>query len=106
MTRNTTRVTLRAEDLVEELALGAAVRLKCNSDDIHHVVRAVVDYLVAEYRAQDFYIPAGFGPAKYPVAEIRQAVAAGESVRSVCRRFHLSRRTLYGLLEAEPQAVD
>lgn len=102
MSRNTRWRAVRAQELVDELAVGAAQRLKCPSDEIHDVVRAVVAYLVDEYPAQDFYIPASFAPMTYPVDEIRRAVAGGDSVRSVCRRFRLDRRTLYRLLDREP----
>lgn len=105
VSRNTLRVIVRAEDLVEELSLGAAQRLRCTSDDIEHVMRAAVAYLIDEYPAQDFYIPASFGPVAYPVDDMRRAVAAGESVRSICRRFHVDRRTLYRLLDSAPPAA-
>lgn len=104
MTRNTKRISLRAIELVDELSVAAAQRLRCDSDDVHRVVRAVVDYLVEEYPGQDVYIPSGFGPSNYPVTEIRGAVSGGESIRSICRRFHISRRTLYRLLDASAEA--
>ena len=98
MSRNTARVCMRVEALAEELASGAAIRLRTDSDAIRPVVDAVVAYLVEEYPSQDLYIPSG---ATYPVAEIRAAVRAGESMRSICQRFRTDRRTVYRLLDGE-----
>lgn len=101
MSRHTTRRKARIDQLADELTVGAALRLRCNSDDIHDVVRAVVDYLIEEYPAQELYIPAS---VTYPVAEIRSELAAGSSVRSICRKFRISRETLYRLLDDTPQS--
>jgi hypothetical protein len=98
VSRNTCRRKARIDELADELTVGAAMRLRCESDDIHAVVRAVVDYLLEEYPAQDLYIPASLGPSA-SVDDMRAAIAAGESIRSVCKRFHVSRRTLYTLLD-------
>jgi hypothetical protein len=102
VSRHTSRRRVRISELTDELAIGAAMRLRCNSDDIHHVVSAVVAYLVEEYPAQDLYIPASLQPASYPVAAIRKAVASNESARAICKRFRIDRRTLYRLLDQEP----
>lgn len=102
MSRHTLRRRVRISELTDELAIGAALRLRCDSDDIYHVVAAVVEYLVEEYPAQDLYIPASLREDVYPVEEIRRAVDAKESVRSICRRFRIDRRTLYRLLDREP----
>lgn len=102
MSRHTKRRRVRINDLTDELAVGAAMRLRCDSDDIRHVVAAVVAYLVEEYPAQDLYIPASLTAANYPVREMRRAVEAGDSVREVCRRFRVDRRTLYRLIEESP----
>ena len=95
MSRNTHRVRARIEELAEELAIGAAIRLRTDSDAIRHIVDAVVAYLVDEYPSQDLYIPGG---VTYPVEEIRAAVRAGESMRAICRKFRVDRRTVYRLL--------
>ena len=95
MSRNTHRVRARIEELAEELAIGAAIRLRTDSDAIRHIVDAVVAYLVDEYPSQDLYIPGG---VTYPVEEIREAVRAGQSMRAICRKFRVSRRTVYRLL--------
>ena len=102
MSRHTQRRRLRINELTDELAVGAALRLRCNSDDIHQVVAAVVAYLVEEYPAQDLYIPASVTDASYPVREMRKAMEQGESVRTMCRRFRVDRRTLYRLLDDPP----
>ena len=96
MSRNTPRVRARIEELAEELAIGAAIRLRTDSDAIRHIVDAVVAYLVDEYPSQDLYIPGG---VTYPVEEIREAVRAGQSMRAICRKFRVSRRTVYRLLD-------
>lgn len=96
MSRNTQRVRARIEELAEELSIGAAIRLRTDSDAIRHVVDAVVMYLVDEYPSQDLYIPGG---VTYPVEDIRAAVRAGESMRAICRKFRISRRTVYRLLD-------
>lgn len=98
MSRNTRRVCARVEALAEELAIGAAIRLRTDSDHIRPIVDAVVAYLVEEYPSQDLYIPGG---VTYPVEEIRAAVRAGESMRSICRRFRIDRRTVYRLLDED-----
>lgn len=95
MSRHTARRKARVEELVDELAIGAAMRLRCNSDDIHNVVKAVVDYLREEYPAQELYIPSS---VTYPVVELRAAVASGTSVRAICKRYQIDRRTLYRVI--------
>lgn len=97
MSRHTRRA--KVNELVDELAVGAALRLRCQTDDIHGVVKAVVDYLTTEYPSQDLYIPASVTPPTYPVAEIRAAVAEGRSIRSICKRYRIDRRTVYRLLD-------
>lgn len=99
VSRNTLRRRVRVNELAEELAIAAAQRLRCDSDDIRHVVDAVVAYLVEEYPAQDLYIPASLAAESYPVDAIRQHMGQGESIRAVCRRFRIDRRTLYRLLD-------
>lgn len=96
MSRNTPRVRARIEELAEELAIGAAIRLRTDSDAIRHIVDAVVAYLVDEYPSQDLYIPSG---VTYPVEEIRAAVRAGQSMRAICQKFRIDRRTVYRLLD-------
>jgi Mor family transcriptional regulator len=88
-------------ELVDELSIGAALRLRTNSDDIRHVVAAVVAYLIEEYPSQDLYIPAGASEPQYPVAALRRALQSGKSVRSICREYRISRRTLYAVLDSE-----
>jgi hypothetical protein len=92
---------VRISELTDELSIGAAMRLRCNGDDIHHVVSAVVAYLVEEYPAQDLYIPASLQPSSYPVAAIRRDLESQVSVRSICKKFRIDRRTLYRLLDQE-----
>lgn len=97
MSRNTARAKARIDELSEELALGAAIRLRTDADDIRHVVDAVVAYLVEEYPSQDLYIPSS---VTYPVAEIR-ADFKTMSMRSLCRKYRIGRRTAYRLLDSE-----
>lgn len=98
MSRNTQRRRARIDELTDELSVGAALRLRADSDDIRIVVAAVVAYLVEEYPAQDLYIPASTA-VEYPVQSIRAAITAGRSVRSVCTQYRIDRRTLYRLLD-------
>lgn len=102
MSRNTRRA--RVNELVDELAVGAALRLRCKTADIHGVVQAVVEYLTSEYPSQDLYIPASLAPPQYPVLEIRKAVAEGKSIRSLCKRYRMDRRTIYRLLDEKSQS--
>ena len=97
MTRHTRRA--KVDELVDELAVGAAMRLRCKTGDIHGVVKAVVEYLTSEYPSQDLYIPASLTPPAYPVEAIRQAVQEGRSIRSICRKFRIDRRTVYRLID-------
>lgn len=92
MSRHTVKRKARINELTDELTIGAALRLRCDSDDIHDVVRAVVDYLIEEYPAQELYIPSS---VTYPVEELRAALASGKSVRAICRENRIDRRTLY-----------
>lgn len=103
MSRHTARRKARIDQLADELTVGAALRLRRDSDDIHDVVRAVVDYLLEQYPAQDLYVPSS---VTYPVEEIRRAVDAGDSLRVICRRFRISRTTLYRLLDEEVMPVN
>jgi hypothetical protein len=96
VSRNTARTRAKVDELAEELAIGAALRLRTDSDSIRHIVDAVVAYLVEEYPSQDLYIPSG---VTYPVAQIREDVAKGMSIRKVCQKYRMDRRTLYRLLD-------
>ena len=96
MTRHTARRKARIDDLTDELAVGAAMRLRTNSDEIRPVVQAVVAYLIEEYPSQDLYIPSS---VTYPVDEIRADMAAGLSVRRLCSKYRISRTTLYRLAD-------
>lgn len=90
--RHTTRRKVKADELVEELTIGAAMRLRCESSDIHGVVRAVVAYLMEEYPAQELYIPSS---VTWPVEAIRADLAAGLSIRKICQKHRVSRKTVY-----------
>lgn len=96
VSRNTLRARVRINELTDELAVGAAVRLRVDSDDIREVVAAVVQYLLDEYPSQDLYIPSC---AQWPVEAIRADMAAGLSVRAICRKYRMDRRTLYRLID-------
>lgn len=92
MSRHTTKRKVLVEQLVDELTIGAAMRLKRDADEIHDVVRAVVEYLREEYPAQELYIPSS---VQYPVAQLQEELASGKSVRDICKRHRIDRRTLY-----------
>lgn len=95
MARRTVRAAVRINELTEELCIGAAIRLRTDADSIRNIVGAVVQYLIDEYPSQDLYIPGG---TVYPVEQIRRDLAAGLSVRSICRKYRIGRRTVYRLV--------
>mgnify|MGYP005810712253 CR=1 FL=1 len=97
MSRNTPRARARLRELADELAIGAAIRLRTNADEIRHVVDAVVAYLVEEYPSQDLYIPSA---VDYPVADIRADFGV-LSMRALCRKYRCDRRTIYRLLDVD-----
>lgn len=94
--RNARRRNAKICELAELLAIGAAIRLRVNSDDVRAVVDAVVATLVEEYPSQYLYVPAS---VSYPVGQIRDDVKAGMSMRSICTKHRLDRRTIYRLLD-------
>ena len=98
MSRHTARRRAQINALAEELAIGAAIRLRTDSDRIRPVVDAVVAYLLEEYPGQDLYIPAC--RVEIPVDEIRADMRAGKSMREICARYRVSRRTIYRMLDA------
>lgn len=97
MSRHTARAKARIDELADELAIGAAQRLRCDSDRIMPVVQAVVAYLIEEYPSQDLYIPSS---VQYPVDEIRADLRDGMSMRAICKKYSSDRRTIYRLLDA------
>lgn len=94
--RHTARRKARIDELTDELSVGAALRLRRDSDEILDVVKAVVAYLIEEYPAQDLYVPSS---VTYPVMEIRADLRDGVSVRAICRKYKISRPTLYRLAD-------
>ena len=97
MSRNTARARARIDQLSDELAIGAAIRLRTDADQIKPIVDAVVAYLVEEYPSQDLYIPSS---VTYPVAEIREDFKT-MSMRALCKKYRTDRRTIYRLLDSE-----
>jgi Mor family transcriptional regulator len=97
VSRNTVRTKARLDQLSDELAIGAAIRLRTDADQIKPIVDAVVAYLVEEYPSQDLYIPSS---VTYPVAEIR-ADFSTMSLRALCKKYRADRRTIYRLLDSE-----
>lgn len=96
MSRNTARARAKIDELADELAIGAALRLRTDSDAIRPIVDAVVAYLVEEYPSQDLYIPSG---VTYPVQQIRADIRSGMSMRKLCQKYRISRKTAYRLLD-------
>lgn len=92
MSRHTQRREVRRRELIDELSIAAAVRLKLDSDDIEHIITAAVDYLIEEYPAQDLYIPARSSTTH---ADIRAALQTGAGIREICRNLGVSRATVY-----------
>lgn len=96
--RHTARRKVKVDQLVDELSVGAALRLRRDSDDIHDVVRAVVAYLMEEYPAQELYIPSS---VSWPVEQLRAEIASGKSIRSICKHYQIDRRTLYRVVDGD-----
>lgn len=63
------------------------------------VLRDLITHLQRTRGGTELYVPV-IG-RQYPVAAIREAFARHDSIRSICRRFQIDRRTLYGLLDVE-----
>lgn len=61
------------------------------------LVGRLIDYLQRTRPGDTIYIPVR--SRDYPVADIRAAIRAGDSIRAVCANFRLDRRTLYRLLD-------
>lgn len=97
MSRHTPRSRVRIDELTDELTVAAAMRLRCDADEIRKVIEAVVAYLVQEYPSQDLYIPSS---ASLPIQEIRDALSQGKSMRWICTTFRSDRRTIYRLMDA------
>lgn len=98
MSRNTTRRRVIVQELIDELSIAAAQRLRTDSDTVEPIVRAVVAYLIDEYPAQDLYIPAHQEP-RYPVERIHADLDAKASVRAICQRYRVGRGTVYRIIE-------
>lgn len=103
MSRNTPRRLVRIQELIEELSIGAAQRLKTDSDAVEPIVRAVVAYLVDEYPGQDFYVPSVQEP-RYPRERIWADLDANRSVRAICKRNRVGRNTVFRAIEEREQA--
>lgn len=97
MSRSISNRLDRIRQFKDELAISAAIRLRTDADEIGAVVSAVVDALLEEYPAQELYVPA---PVRYPVAEIRADFAV-MSMRALCKKYCVDRRTVYRLLDDE-----
>lgn len=71
-----------------------------DDDSAQHLARTVLAGLQRRYGGGKLYIPVDFARA-YPVKDILQAYARGDSVRTVCRRYHITHSTFYRLLGAD-----
>jgi hypothetical protein len=102
VSRNTQRRKAKVNELADELAIGAAMRLRVESDSIRPVVDAVVAYLVDQYPAQDLYIPRSSVDKVDPseVASILVDIKRGLSVRTICKKYQRDRRSIYRLIDA------
>jgi Mor family transcriptional regulator len=61
------------------------------------MVRPILRHLCSEYGGERIYIPSL--RAEYPVDEIRAEFANSRDVAGTCRKYSISRRTLYRLLD-------
>jgi hypothetical protein len=94
MIRNYTIDTLRAE-IREHIAAA-----KLLDDDLtQRVADVVLAGLQHRHGATKIYIPVDYSRA-YPLKDILQAYAKGESPRAICRRHGISRSVFYRLLNS------
>ena len=63
------------------------------------MVRPILQHLCSEYGGTELYIPAM--RKGYQVEDIRADFFASRDVAAVCRKYSISRRTLYRLLDIE-----
>jgi hypothetical protein len=61
------------------------------------MVRPILRHLCSEYGGEQLYIPTW--RTEYPVDEIRAEFVATRDAVGTCRKFSISRRTLYRLLD-------
>lgn len=64
-----------------------------------YMVRPILQHLCSEYGGTQLYIPAM--RKGYRVEDIRNDFFESRDVDAVCRKYSISRRTLYRLLDAE-----
>jgi Mor family transcriptional regulator len=98
------RETDRTEALRRELV--GAIVAQTGMREILAVPLAdiVLAHLQTEYGGQSLYIPAP--PRSYPLLQIEAELRQGEDPIDVCRRYNLSRRTLFRLFPGGlPQAA-
>jgi Mor family transcriptional regulator len=81
------------------------VRVVCEATGMRpinaiRIVEPIVRHLQQNHGGEQFYVPA-IGRT-YPLEEIRAAFASGASARALCRKYRVSRRTLYRLLDGKP----
>ncbi len=95
--RPTHAQSLCMADVREELAIRAAQRLRCSSDDVICIVHVIVDILQSEYGGTHLYVPVAKVAKVDPIAEqVRAAIINdGLTHRQVRRRFGIG----YGRLQ-------
>lgn len=75
-----------------------AIVLKTGTGEViaQHYAQAMMEFL-QEQRAGNGFLYVPLPPMRCDIAAIRGALEAGESVRSVCRRYGIGRTRLYEL---------
>ncbi len=97
--RPTHAQSLRMADLREELAIRAAQRLRCTSDDVICLVHVIVDLLISDYGGTHLYVPVLKGARVDPLAEkVRAEHAKGRSGKWIRSRFKISYDRLQSIL--------
>jgi Mor family transcriptional regulator len=91
MSRETDRTEALRREIVAAIVSGTGMR------EVLAVPLAdtVLAYLQTEYGGQGLYIPAP--PRSYPLLQIEAELRQGAEPADVCRRYNLSRRTLFRL---------
>ncbi len=94
--RPTHAQSLRMAELREELAIRAAQRLRCTSDDVICLVHVIVDLLISDYGGTHLYVPV---EKTDPLAEqVRAEHAKGRSGKWIRSRFKISYDRLQSIL--------
>lgn len=89
---------MAVEELKDAMMRGA-VEAGASQQEAERIIAPALEQLQREHGGHRVYIDVIRQPPCYPIERIREAVMDGESVRAICARFHIDRRSLYRLLD-------